>query len=343
MARVLLLPLLAFGIGAVFVEAAASVRHARGEPVSPKLEPESPKKFMGDYVKDQQPATKESKFGHPYPTVQDSSNFDTDYVKDSNDDGGKWAAQFNYDVLRSKVHREEKKLAGYKEKAEDESKQLAAAKKDEKAAAEKAISAEKALEAAKKKEDAAGKAVEDLEGKGTSKDSNKIGGEIGDATKKVEKEMTDLEGCQKKLDDAKARLKAAQQEKERLEKEAKEKEVAEKAEKAEILKNATAQESKAEKAEEQEEKTEKSIEDKVAKKKAEHDKAKSEYDKEIAEVKEAEAELKAMEEKLRKHRNKAAGKDVAAHDPQGKSGTIAVAPTLTAALMSVFAATWCGF
>merc|ERR1719458_1841664 len=55
--------------------------------ISPKLDPESDKVF----------------FGHPYPAVQDTNEFDRDYVKDENNDGGEWKAQMDYDLLRTKL------------------------------------------------------------------------------------------------------------------------------------------------------------------------------------------------------------------------------------------------
>merc|ERR1740130_429610 len=40
---------------------------------------------------------------HPYPTVQDSEDFDKDFVKDENTDNGEYTAQSEYDSLRHKV------------------------------------------------------------------------------------------------------------------------------------------------------------------------------------------------------------------------------------------------
>ena len=74
-------------------------------PLNPNLEPKSSKKFFGkDYPVDHHPVADEHyKFGHPYPAVMDSSDYDSDFVKDENSDGGKWDAQMNYDILRQKV------------------------------------------------------------------------------------------------------------------------------------------------------------------------------------------------------------------------------------------------
>merc|ERR1719272_35814 len=53
-------------------------------------------------------------FNHPYPAVQDSEDFDTNFVKDENSDGGKWQAQMDYDVFRNKVRQAENDLTRVK-------------------------------------------------------------------------------------------------------------------------------------------------------------------------------------------------------------------------------------
>merc|ERR1712232_1299973 len=65
--------------------------------ISPALEPVSPKHFDKDYPADKQAVVDETYvFNHPYPAVQDSNDFDKDFVKDENSDGGRWAAQMQY-------------------------------------------------------------------------------------------------------------------------------------------------------------------------------------------------------------------------------------------------------
>ena len=59
-------------------------------------------------------------FNHPYPAVQDSNDFDFDFVKDENSDGGRWAAQMEYDTLRSKIRAAKNKMDALKAKMDQE-------------------------------------------------------------------------------------------------------------------------------------------------------------------------------------------------------------------------------
>lgn len=84
--------------------------------ISPALDPKSDKTFFGppsagDYGDDH--ANKESHaFNNElYPRLQKSSSYDSDYVKDENDDNGEWAAQHTYDELRAKLAKEKRDLA----------------------------------------------------------------------------------------------------------------------------------------------------------------------------------------------------------------------------------------
>jgi len=79
--------------------------------VSP-LEEISDKKFFGkDYPRDKTPAVDVLHFKHPYPVVQDSDDFDKDFVKDENTDNGEWKAQTEYDRLRHKLLKEKAQVA----------------------------------------------------------------------------------------------------------------------------------------------------------------------------------------------------------------------------------------
>merc|ERR1719261_2030165 len=91
------------------------------------------------------------------------------------------------------------------------------AKDKEAKGADSLSESEKATEAARKAAEAAAKKVNDLEGR-SSKDGTKVGGAIGDAVKKVQDEMSDLEKCKKALAEAKKRLKELLKEKEEFEK-----------------------------------------------------------------------------------------------------------------------------
>merc|ERR1719169_365432 len=102
---------------------AAVVSQQKAERISPSLEPRSDKKFFGkDYPADKRAVAdpKYYVFDHPYPAVQDSGDFDRDYVKDENSDGGKWEAQMDYDTLRSKIRKAKEKLDELKQKMDKE-------------------------------------------------------------------------------------------------------------------------------------------------------------------------------------------------------------------------------
>merc|ERR1719217_1074950 len=82
--------------------------------IEPDLDPVSDKKFFTkDYPDDMRPQTLKQfnhKFGHPYPTVQDSDRYDKDYVEDSNNDAGYWDAQMRYDKAKMYYIKMEKRV-----------------------------------------------------------------------------------------------------------------------------------------------------------------------------------------------------------------------------------------
>jgi len=187
--------------------------------ISPRLEHDSDKKFFGkDYPFDKRPVADEHYvFNHPYPAVQDSGDYDADYVKDENSDGGRWKAQMEYDTLRSKIRAAKEKLRELKEKMEKEYEDWMKSKDKSTHASEDADKAGNEAEVARKAAEAAAKKVNDLEGH-SSKEGTKVGGAVGDAIKEVQKEMSDLEKCKKALAEAKRRLKELLKEKEVFEK-----------------------------------------------------------------------------------------------------------------------------
>jgi len=186
--------------------------------ISPDVD-KSDKKFFGkDYPWDKRPVADEHYvFNHPYPAVQDSGDFDSDFVKDENSDGGKWKAQMDYDTLRHKIRVAKEKLAELKAKMEGTYEDWQKSKETSSVAGRKAAAAGSDSGKAKAAAEAAAKKVNDLEG-GSSADGTKIGGEVGDAIKKVQKEMSDLEKCKKALADAKERLKQLLKDKDEFDK-----------------------------------------------------------------------------------------------------------------------------
>merc|ERR1712139_137439 len=190
--------------------------------IRPRLEQESDKKFFEkDYPFDKRPvADKHYVFDHPYPAVQDTGDYDRDFVKDENNDGGKWKAQMEYDVLRSKIRQAEKGLREAKRKLDKEEAEWRAAQDKYGSVSGEADSAEAARKKAEQEAADAAKKVNELEG-GSAKDGTKVGGAVGDAVKKVNKEMDDLEKCKKELAEAKKRLQDLIKEKEELDKQEK--------------------------------------------------------------------------------------------------------------------------
>merc|ERR1719160_676623 len=92
---------------------------------------QSDAKFMGDDLPaDRRPnaISPNLAFGHPYPAVQEHADYDSDYVKDQNSDNGEWAAQWEYDRLRSKVRKEQKEMMEAEAKMNIEKKELEKAK-----------------------------------------------------------------------------------------------------------------------------------------------------------------------------------------------------------------------
>lgn len=217
--------------GAVPSTWGSSIRGVQHVPIKPKLDPSSDRIFQKDYVHDLNPRGQSAKikFSHPYPMVQDTNDYDKDYVKDENNDDGEWKAQMEYDLLRTKISKEKDDYKHAKATEEALRKELEAARKAEEAAEKAAREAEE--RARKAQEDADSKAAaakdkhkekEDADAKaaGGGKKGSGAGGEGGGgsddvaedsevkaAVDKVKKEMDDLENCQKELADARAKLK----------------------------------------------------------------------------------------------------------------------------------------
>merc|ERR1712039_1068062 len=97
--------------------------------INPRLDPQSHNKFFGsDYPHDVSPSAKGLEFGHPYPAVMATDEFDKDYVKDENGDRGEWKAQFEYDTLRTKAQQEKEEQDAADKAAAEAEKELQEAK-----------------------------------------------------------------------------------------------------------------------------------------------------------------------------------------------------------------------
>lgn len=291
--------------------AASATALARGHnrKVSPDVDV-SDKKFFGkDFSWDKRPvADKHYVFDHPYPAVQDTGDYDKDFVKDENADGGKWNAQMEYDTLRSKIRQAEKALADAKAKLDKEESQYESAKDKYAETNAEATAAEAARKKAQLESEAAQKKVNELAGPGM-KHGSKVGGEVGEAIEKVSKEMDDLEECKKELAEAKKKLKELMKEKEDLDKKEKGDEIkrVEEVLRVKIFKKKEKENRDKEKDDADKEAEKQTAEEKLWKKKLaeetnEHVEASKNYDQQVADVKKTEAQLKIAEKNLRKFR-----------------------------------------
>lgn len=192
---------------AVVTDEDAHAHHHHDHPrISPPLDPESDEKFYKrDYPDDLRPKLHKSfDMKHPYPIVQDSEDYDKDYVKDENSDGGEWKAQTEYDNLKNSIRKKINDVEKAKKNEENKMSELEVAKKAEKDAEEKATEAESNADAARGRATSAEDEVEDLTGAASG---NATKGAVGDSVGEVEKEMRDLEDCKKGLASARKRLK----------------------------------------------------------------------------------------------------------------------------------------
>jgi len=278
-------------------------------PIDPKLDPQSDKTFFGeDYPHDLHPRAR-IKFNHPYPIVQDSSDYDRDYVKDENSDDGEWKAQMEYDLIRTKMSKEREEYDRAKEEERRWAKELEAAKKreaDAEAAADEADRrAQAAREASRKAEERAKELGKKAgEGSKTSEDEK-----VQEAVKEVQKEMDDLSNCQKELAEARARLKEALAKQEQYEKEhaVEEKAKSEARRQAERETEKKAEEAEAEAHTAESEITRTRKEDEARHKKTEEEKvqyqeAEREYEHEVKDMENLEADIQKAAERLRKFR-----------------------------------------
>jgi hypothetical protein len=180
-----------------------------GAKISPELEPTSHNKFFDhDYPDDSRAPKPVHDFQHPYPILQDSEDYDKDYVKDENSDGGEWKVQETYDTLRGKLARQQALLKAASGRDEALRNKVAEAKMEEENARH-AMDKAKAAEGAKKSE-------ADAKRTAAGKSS------VNDLGSHVEAEVSTLQACNKRLEDARTRLKALQDEKQKAEYELKE-------------------------------------------------------------------------------------------------------------------------
>jgi len=195
--------------------------------ISPELEPASSDHFFKkDYPFDKRPKADPFHFKHPYPVVQDSSDFDRDYVKDENSDNGNWKAQETYDRLRSKLRKEKKELAEAMRRkgvqdhemkealarhAKEEGERNEAAKKVDRLKRDEAKRRQAANQREKERRFPWGRQDQDSGEKDRKKDVHDDSGpeseDVAGSTEETERAMKNLEDCKKQLAEARQRLK----------------------------------------------------------------------------------------------------------------------------------------
>lgn len=260
--------------------APATILAHTGTKIVPPLEDVSgDKEFMGkDYPDDLRPGVQHFKrydWDHPYPIVQEDNLYDKDYVKDENNDSGEWAAQHDYDVIRSKIAKTKARVDDLKRRIEAMGGDIDAIRAEE-------LAAEKAAKNAEGDADAARKNADGANGNAASLESQEDGAAGG-----VKGEMSDLEKCKEELRKVEEELKRLLREKDAKNGDAN---VAEKALKEAAMKAELSQMSEAE------------LESKLAEEKAEWKAAQAAYEKELGAIKGTQEALDKAAEKLRKFR-----------------------------------------
>lgn len=183
--------------------------------ITPALKDTSDKKHAANYPQDTRPVVDKNILNklksdkEPYPSLQSRSNFDKDFVKDSNQDTGSWKAQFEYDALRKKMLAEEAAEKAAADKAAKEGKDVTEAQKKAGDAATKAADAKKEKDAAKNGEDAAKNKDEGADKKkddGADKATKaEMEAKLKTAEKDYEEQKIAFKKCQEELDAAKVK------------------------------------------------------------------------------------------------------------------------------------------
>lgn len=253
--------------------------------IAPKLDPVSDPKFFGpnledgkrvkgEYSTDGRPGV-DDHFGYPFPAMQDTRDYDKDFVKDDNDDDGEWKANNRYDAIRVKLG---------KAKAEAEKAERDVAREQEELAESKEAEETKEAQA-----EEYGRAAEDARAaKAAAERKSQVANQtIEEAERLVAREVGTFEDCKQQLAKARQHLEALMAEKDSRE-----------AEKAQ----AGADEVAAERDDE-------ILERRVARERAGYDSANGEAKVTAEDVKKTEAELEAAAKKLRRFRRSDNGLD----------------------------------
>jgi len=181
--------------------------------LAPEVKVSSKKFFEKDYPFDKRPKADPLHFNHPYPVVQDSSEYDSDFVKDENSDNGSWKAQETYDRLRAKLRKEKRDLAKALAKKNEEEDELKDAMKRheqqqrEKDNASKEVERIKREEEDKKKKTPIERILPGVKDPFKEPEPKPEPKPVEVSTEETEKAMQNLEECKKQLAAARQRLK----------------------------------------------------------------------------------------------------------------------------------------
>jgi len=188
----------------------------RDSGISPSVT-QSDKKFFGkDYPWDKRPKADILHFKHPYPIVQDSGDYDDDYVKDENSDNGSWKAQTEYDRLRHQLAKERADVAKASvstSKAEKELHDAIEREKHAKKVHEAWKRKHEEMQRNKKAADEHHEKHHEMRTKNGKEETSvartamKWKGGVKDATGDTQKAMAKLEDCKKELAKARESLK----------------------------------------------------------------------------------------------------------------------------------------
>lgn|ERR1719203_680031 len=255
---------------------AAAVRGVGTGRIVPALDPKDDGKFFKhDYPYDLKPLM-EDRWSHPFPLVQGSKDYDRDYVKDENYDGGQWKLQSEYDTLRGKL-----------------ATQWEAATRAERTALEKGRELETVQSEEKRAEvEAKREAMEALRKAGAHRRAalrkNDTVREVGSQQIAVEREAKQAEDCEKELAKARARLKDLQEQESKREA---------------VERGSAVEADEAEAKQFKKEQVEAALEEKVAESAKEYNSAHRQYEDTLKRVERTEQDLKQSEAKLRYHRH----------------------------------------
>jgi len=289
--------------------------------IVPALEPSSDSKFFGkDYPRDKNPkVSKAFPFKFSYPNVQTSHEYDRDFVKDENGDGGFWEAQAEYDRLRTQARREEKDVEKAKKEKHEREDDLEKAKEKEQKVSEEESRAEQETDRARDKVNEVEKATN-----ATEKERNGVGKQVKEASTHAAKEAQDLEGCKQQLAEAKKKLEELLEEQRKRD-----------AEKSVLDEQLAAEKSKQAAAEA----ADASLAEQVAKQTKVHAEAQERYNNLVDDLKEQEETLEKARKQLRIQRGEAAKEDERlARGAAAQTRPLTLAVALAASAAAVLAA-----